>query len=160
MLLIEFDENKPFVLFENHASSDISSSSLLSKLTLLLVHFPRLRLLWARRPLHAVAIFDEIKRRSRDEPSAATAAAMGVGAAALAAAAGADGTDAPVLDLSAQDVLRCMPGVDATNCRRLMNNVRDLRELTMKSERQLAPLVGLANASALYAFLHRADEPS
>ena len=57
---------------------------------------------------------------------AATAAAMGVGAAALAAAAGADGADAPVLDLSAQDVLRCVPGVDATNCRRLMNNVRDL----------------------------------
>ena len=46
-LLIEFEEGKPFALINpSDITSDISPQAISSKLSLLLLHFPKLRLLW------------------------------------------------------------------------------------------------------------------
>ena len=41
-----------------------------SKLSLLLLHFPKLRLLWSRSPAHTVAIFAALKSGNQSEPDA------------------------------------------------------------------------------------------
>ncbi len=51
-----------------------------SKLVLLTLHFPRLRLLWSR-SLHATADLFRALKEGRDEPDALAAAAIGARAA-------------------------------------------------------------------------------
>jgi hypothetical protein len=76
-LLLEFDENRQFGLCTKaELATDLSPTSTLSKLCLLLLHFPRLRLLWSRQPLHTIAIFDALKRGAA-QPDLERAAAVG-----------------------------------------------------------------------------------
>ncbi len=53
VLLIEFDHKKPFQLntYQEIASNDISPHHTSSKLVLLVIHFPKLRLLWCSNPV-------------------------------------------------------------------------------------------------------------
>ena len=85
MLLIEFDPAKPFALsaYSNAASvtGPISAAELSSKLALLTLHFPQLRILWARSPQAAAALFARLKA-GQPEPELASGA--GVSAAAMA----------------------------------------------------------------------------
>ena len=69
----------------NELGDDIGVNSLSSRLVLLALHFPRLRLIWSR-SLHATAaIFRDLKA-NMDEPDPVRAAAIG-GSEALAASA-------------------------------------------------------------------------
>ena len=77
-LLIECDEGRPFGLVNpSEIGQDISPSSVLSKLCLLLLHFPKLRVLWSRSPSHTVSIFAALKEGCA-QPDAAAAAAVGL----------------------------------------------------------------------------------
>ncbi|GBG34527.1 DNA repair endonuclease XPF [Hondaea fermentalgiana] len=77
-LLIEFDEGKPFSLQAvTDISSDISHSSILSKMVLLTMHFPALRLLWSPSP-HATVDLFKLMKTNYDNPEAALAAAIGM----------------------------------------------------------------------------------
>ena len=61
-LLIEFDQHRPFRLLALHEfSEEISSRSLMSKLVLLALHFPRARLIWSRSSVHTVKLFQILK---------------------------------------------------------------------------------------------------
>lgn len=56
---------------------DVTPTSIISKLSLLVMHFPRLRLVWSR-SLHATAeIFASLKS-NQDEPDEAKATRVGV----------------------------------------------------------------------------------
>jgi len=74
MLLIEFDANKSFTL-EPFADLNLSSNSgaasaapdLQSKLVLLTLAFPRLRIIWSSSPYQTAEIFSELKKQ-QDEP--------------------------------------------------------------------------------------------
>ena len=60
MLLIEFDQNKPFALQgKYYLSKDIASSDLVQRLQLLTIHFPKLRILWSPSP-HATGKNDKL----------------------------------------------------------------------------------------------------
>ncbi|CAN7939277.1 unnamed protein product, partial [Ixodes hexagonus] len=62
VLLIEFTQSQPFCLQGKYGvSSDVSSQSFVSKLILLTMHFPRLRILWCQTPYATAEIFDLIK---------------------------------------------------------------------------------------------------
>lgn len=77
VLLIEFDENKPFMLQGRYyLSSDISSNDITSKLQLLTLHFPRLRIVWSQSPFASAQLFHELKD-GREEPISSVAAAIG-----------------------------------------------------------------------------------
>lgn len=56
---------------------DLQNNSLISKLVLLLTHFPRLRVFWSR-SLHATAAIYAALKQNQDDPDAASAAAVGV----------------------------------------------------------------------------------
>ena len=147
VLLIEFEQGKPFSLQSaSDVAQEISPNAITSKLSLLLIHHPKLRLLWSRSAAHTVAIFQALKS-GQDEPDVQTAASLG-GNAAYAE---------QVFNMTPQDVLRTLPGVHQHNYRRLMNAVRNLRELASKTAAELAAILGPQNASLLHAFLHREE---
>ena len=145
-LLIECEDHRPFGLINaNELGPEIAPQSLLSKLSLLLLHFPKMRLLWSRSPAHTVAIFSALKQ-GQSEPDAAVAASVGAPHVRDAG---------QVFNMAPQDFLRQLPGVHAHNYRKLMNSVPNLEALARKTRDELAALIGAQNARLLHDFLHR-----
>ncbi|KAM4631738.1 DNA repair endonuclease XPF [Discoglossus pictus] len=147
ILLIEFDPNKPFSLTSrNSIHQEISVNDITSKITLLTLHFPRLRILWCPSPYATAELFEELKQ-NRPQPDAATAMAIT-----------ADSETIPESDRynpGPQDFLLKMPGVNAKNCRAIMNNVKNIAELTALSLEKLTGILGNASAAKqLYEFMH------
>lgn len=78
VLLIEFDQDRAFALqSQADLGEDIDSSNVLSRLSLLLLHFPRLRLVWSRSQHATAEVFKSLKA-NQDEPDPLVAAAVGV----------------------------------------------------------------------------------
>lgn len=78
ILLIEFDSSRAFTMnAATDITSEISNSSIISKLCLLCIHFPALRVLWSRDPEMTADMFYELKQLF-DEPDEAAAVASGV----------------------------------------------------------------------------------
>lgn len=149
VLLIEFDPSKPFSLAPRGAFfQEMSSSDVSSKLTLLTLHFPRLRLLWCPSPHATAELFEELKQ-NKPQPDAATAMAIT-----------ADSETLPESDRynpGPQDFVLKMPGVNAKNCRSLMNQVKNIAELATLSLERLTTILGHSgNAKQLHDFLHTA----
>ena len=65
-LLIEFDEDIPFKIQdqqkESIAGQEISPQSVISKITLLTLHFPNLQIIWSKSPRHTAEILMDLKR--------------------------------------------------------------------------------------------------
>ena len=66
ILLIEFDESIAFKLIDSAAEmtagGEINPASVISKLSLLTLHFPNLQIFWSKGPSHTAEIFRELKR--------------------------------------------------------------------------------------------------
>jgi hypothetical protein len=78
MLLIEFEGDRAFALQPpSELGPEIDPRNVVSRLCLLLLHFPRLRLMWSR-SLHATADLFLALKSNQDEPDAAAAALVGV----------------------------------------------------------------------------------
>nr|CAG4636872.1 EOG090X03DI [Ceriodaphnia reticulata] len=77
MLLIEFDHDKPFALQGKYylSNDDSSLTDVTSRLQLLTLHFPRLRIVWSPGPYATAEIFAELKK-GRDQPDPVKAASL------------------------------------------------------------------------------------
>lgn len=139
LLLIEFDERRPFNLLPGEVRPDISISDTGSKLCLLLLHFPRLRLIWSSSLAQTAEIFRELKR---DQPDPT----VSVG--------GEESTGIGEWDPVARDMLLALPGVTVSNGYLIMKHVRCMRDLCRLSQGQLQDLLGTESARKLYNFLH------
>ncbi|XP_057606413.1 DNA repair endonuclease XPF [Hippopotamus amphibius kiboko] len=147
VLLIEFDPTKPFSLMSRGAfHQEISSNDVSSKLTLLTLHFPRLRLLWCPSPHATAELFEELKQ-NKPQPDAGMAMAVTADSETL--------PEAEKYNPGPQDFLLKMPGVNAKNCRSLMNHVKNIAELAGLSLDELASVLGnAASAKQLHDFIH------
>ncbi|KAL4685343.1 hypothetical protein H8959_000940 [Pygathrix nigripes] len=147
VLLIEFDPSKPFSLTARGALfQEISSNDISSKLTLLTLHFPRLRILWCPSPHATAELFEELKQ-NKPQPDAATALAITADSETL--------PESEKYNAGPQDFLLKMPGVNAKNCRSLMHHVKNIAELATLSQDKLTSILGnAANAKQLYDFIH------
>ena len=147
MLLIEFDPTKPFSLMSRGAfHQEISSNDVSSKLTLLTLHFPRLRILWCPSPHATAELFEELKQ-NKPQPDATTAMAVSADSETL--------PEAEKYNPGPQDFLLKMPGINAKNCRSLMNHVKNIAELASLPFDKLASMLGnTASARQLYDFIH------
>ncbi|ELW67666.1 DNA repair endonuclease XPF [Tupaia chinensis] len=147
VLLIEFDPSKPFSLTSRGALyQEISSNDISSKLTLLTLHFPRLRILWCPSPHATAELFEELKQ-NKPQPDAATAMAITADSETL--------PESEKYNPGPQDFLLKMPGVNAKNCRSLMTHVKNIAELATLSQDKLTSILGnSANAKLLYDFIH------
>ncbi|OPJ79432.1 DNA repair endonuclease XPF [Patagioenas fasciata monilis] len=147
ILLIEFDPNKPFSLIPRGSlHQEISSNDVTSKLTLLTLHFPKLRILWCPSPHATAELFEELKQ-NHPQPDAETAMAITADSEIL--------PESDKYNPGPQDFLLKMPGVNAKNCRAIMNHVKSIAELVTLSKDQLAKILGnAANATQLFEFIH------
>lgn len=155
VLLIEFDPAKPFSLMSrSDFRNEISSNDVSSKLTLLTLHFPRLRILWCPSPHATAELFTELKQ-GRPEPDAAAAQAVTAESDTVA-------ESSDLYNPGPYDFLLKMPGVNTKNYRAVMRNADSLADLAKLSQEKLAEILGNANnAKLLYEFIHNvADVPA
>ncbi|KAG9063825.1 hypothetical protein KI688_003937 [Linnemannia hyalina] len=146
VLLIEFDEDKSFSLQDKaDIRADISVTELSSKLVLLTLAFPSLRLIWSSSVHSTVEIFEDLKR-SEDEPDMQQAQAVGV-----------DANQAidSAYNLTPQDILRSLPGITSKNYKQVMRHVESIRELAELDVASLSNIVGEGPAKTLWEFFHK-----
>ncbi|VVB09478.1 unnamed protein product [Arabis nemorensis] len=139
VLLIEFSQDKSFSFQSaSDISDDVAPYNIISKLSLLVLHFPRLRILWSR-SLHATAEIFTTLKSNQDEPDETRAIRVGVPS-----EEGIIENDirAENYNSSAVEFLRRLPGVSDANYRSIMENCKSLSELASLPVEKLAELVG------------------
>nr|XP_031840171.1 DNA repair endonuclease XPF isoform X1 [Nomia melanderi]XP_031840172.1 DNA repair endonuclease XPF isoform X1 [Nomia melanderi]XP_031840173.1 DNA repair endonuclease XPF isoform X1 [Nomia melanderi]XP_031840174.1 DNA repair endonuclease XPF isoform X1 [Nomia melanderi] len=152
MLLIEFDPNKPFC-FQGHyyASKDVQNMFITSKLQLLTLHFPRLKLVWSPGPHATAQLFEELKL-GKCQPDAIKAAQIGI-------------EDSKHMELEKfnariQDFIARLPGVTTKNLYSILNNGQSLDHLNKLTKEELTEMIGNKNeARMLYSALHEKSSP-
>ncbi|KAK4699648.1 DNA excision repair protein ERCC-4, partial [Phenoliferia sp. Uapishka_3] len=159
ILLIEFDEKKSFNL-ETYANERSTGKNeppstevdLRSKIVLLTITFPKLRIIWSSSPYQTVDIFRELKE-NRDEPDVAKAVSVGIDEAAGGATA--EGSGEAGLAFAPQELLRCLPGITTTNYRYVMGKVENIEALCELPLEGVQELIGAEKGKTLYRFLHQ-----
>lgn len=155
-LLIEFAADKAFSLVAPHeVSAEIQQGAITSRIALLALSFPNLKMLWARSAASTVEIFKTIA--SNHEPvdvqkAVAVGAVLTGDSDAQGDAGGGEDHEAAT---AAREILLSLPGINVHNFREVMNGVENLSELSKMSEVQLTPLVGPVSAKKLYAFFRQ-----
>lgn len=151
VLLIEFSQDKSFSFQSaSDIGDDVTPHNIISKLSLLLLHFPRLRIIWSRSLYATAEIFASLKS-NQDEPDEARATRVGVPSE--------DGiieddVRAENYNTSAVEFLRRLPGVTDSNYRGLMDGCKSLAEVALLPVERLAELMGgLKAARTLREFL-------
>ncbi|CAN6461150.1 unnamed protein product [Victoria cruziana] len=139
VLLIEFSQDKSFSFQSaSDIGEDVVPTSIISKLSLLVLHFPRLRLVWSR-SLHATAeVFASLKA-NQDEPDEAAAMRVGVPSEEGIIQ---DDVRAENYNTSAVEFLRRLPGVTDSNYRKIMDGCKSLADLAILPVEELAELMG------------------
>ncbi|XP_074643083.1 DNA repair endonuclease XPF-like isoform X2 [Tubulanus polymorphus] len=152
ILLIEFDQNKAFSLYQSKygVTEDYGQDDVLSKLTLLTMHFPNLRILWCVSPYATAELFEELKE-GKEQPDPAKALAVtgdAVGSESL----------SDKYNHGPQDMLLKMPGINSKNYFLIMDNVKDMAELVTLTEAELSAILKSSiNAKLLWDFLNRKE---
>ncbi|KAG2072910.1 hypothetical protein BDR04DRAFT_1073253 [Suillus decipiens] len=168
ILLIEFEENKAFSLetvaesAKSYAKptnkypakkstgptdSDRAPPSIQSKLVLLILHFPRVRIIWSSSPYGTADIFNDLKANTF-EPDPNRAIAIG---------AEEDSEAGAGINAAAEELLRCLPGVTAKNVKYVMNKVGSIRELCELDRKGVQDILGVEPGNACYDFMHRGE---
>ncbi|KAL1915153.1 uncharacterized protein VTP21DRAFT_7634 [Calcarisporiella thermophila] len=146
VLLIEFDEGKSFSLQAlGDMKSDITLSDIQSKLALLLIAFPRLRLMWSSSAHATAEMFEDLKTLG-DEPDAVKAAGVGV-------------VEGEEIDsewnLTPMDMLRSIPGITSKNYKHVLQVAGSMAELAEMSVEQLKGVIGEVAAKKVWGFFRQ-----
>lgn len=154
MLLIEFDQNKSFTL-EPFAdlSGNLKSvnpnevpSDLQSKIVLLTLAFPRLRIIWSSSPYQTAEIFEALKTQ-QDEPDPVAAVRAGLDKDMKA--------EDQAFNLEPHDMLSVVPGITPKNIKNLTLVTENIREVANMSKEELEPHIGKEAARQVYGFFNR-----
>ena len=152
MLLIEFDQNRSFTLDTfgtDHTTSSLKAenpSDLQSKIALLTLAFPRLKIIWSSSPYQTAEIFDELKKQ-QEEPDPIKAVQVGL-------IAGEDPSD-QTFNQTPQEMLRVVPGMSEKNLSRITLEVRNVAEVSNLGEEELDVLIGKEAGRQVYRFFNR-----
>ncbi|KAJ7889609.1 hypothetical protein B0H13DRAFT_2041364 [Mycena leptocephala] len=167
ILLIEFEEDKAFSLeivsdIKSHAKpsnkyppkksggsseQEHVSPMLQSKLVLLMLSFPRVRIIWASSPYATAEIFADLKA-SMPEPDPGKAIAVG---------AEEDPEAGAGVNAAAEELLRCLPGITAKNVKYVTTKIRNVRELCEMSLVQVQEILGIEPGKTCWDFMHRGE---
>jgi DNA excision repair protein ERCC-4 len=153
MLLIEFEQNKSFTLepFADLSNSMGTSTSttaadLQSKIVLLTLAFPRLRIIWSSDPYQTAEIFENLKTQEA-EPDPVAAAKVGLDAG--------TGAEEQAFNREPQDMLRVIPGITSKNLKNLVLQVENIVELSNMSVAELEPIIGREAGRQVYQFFYK-----
>lgn len=152
MLLIEFDAQKAFTLepFADLSSAlgtaSVLGSDLQSKLVLLCLAFPRLRIIWSSSPYQTAEIFEELKKQ-QEEPDPIKAVSIGLELG--------DDPETRTFNQTPQDMLRAVPGVNSKVLARLIIEYDNVQEVANADAEELAELIGWENTRQIRGFFDR-----
>jgi DNA excision repair protein ERCC-4 len=159
MLLVEFDQNKSFTLepFADLSGSVASISAanaggagndLQSKIVLLTLAFPKLRVIWSSSPYETAEIFERLKAQEEEpDPIAAVRAGLDEGASPQG--------EEQVFNPVPQEMLAAVPGVTQKNVASLAWQTENIREVANMTVEELDPIVGREAAGKIYGFFAR-----
>ncbi|KAI0147502.1 DNA repair endonuclease XPF [Xylariaceae sp. FL1272] len=154
MLLIEFDQNKSFTL---EPFADLSGnlrsvnpnevpSDLQSKIVLLTLAFPRLRVIWSSSPYQTAEIFEGLKTQEPEpDPLAAVRAGLEKDMKA----------EDQAFNLEPHEMLGVVPGVTPQNLKNLTLVAENVREVANMSVEELEPLIGKEAGRKVAGFFGR-----
>jgi DNA excision repair protein ERCC-4 len=151
MLLIEFDQNKSFTLEPfadlsgnlKSVNPDNISSDLQSKIVLLTLAFPKLRIIWSSSPYQTAEIFESLKAQEEEpDPIAAVRAGLENNE---------DAEEQP-FNQQPEEMLMHVPGVTSKNLKNLTLETENIRDIANMSVEELAPLVGAEPARRIERF--------
>lgn len=148
ILLIEFDQNKPFSLQgKYYLSNEVSSQNVSSKLILLTLHFPQLRILWCHSP-YATAEMFEILKHGKEQPQVDQVVKV-------TDKYSSSESSSDKYNAAAQDFLSRMPGINSKNIHLIMNKIKNIAELVSLTLEQLTQILeNSSNAKLLYESIH------
>ncbi|KAJ7758792.1 hypothetical protein DFH07DRAFT_448152 [Mycena maculata] len=166
ILLIEFEEDKAFSLemvsdIKSYAKptnkyppkkaggseQEHASPLLQSKLVLLMLSFPRVRIIWASSPYATTEIFADLKA-NMPEPDPRTAIAVG---------AEEDPEAGAGVNAAAEELLRCLPGITAKNVKYVTSKIKNVRELCEMDLKGVQAILGIEPGKACWEFIHRGE---
>jgi DNA excision repair protein ERCC-4 len=122
-----------------------AQQSLQGKLVLLLLAFPRVRILWASSPHATAALFADLQRGA-PPPDVARAVAIG-----------ADADGGTGANAAGEELLRAIPGVGAKNAGYVMGKVGSVRELCEMSMRDVQGVLGAEPGRTCWEFMHKGE---
>lgn len=163
-LLIEFDPDKNFSLINsNELGGEIRNDSITSKLSLLTMKFPTLRVLWSRSPHETLKIFKKLKR-NHQEVDVDKAIDIGKNESLDELLLGGedghyneDGENDGAND-AAKTMLLQLPGVNAHNARKIMSECDSIAELAELSREELRLIAGPVAGQKLFTFFRQRFE--
>lgn len=129
------------------AESDRAPPSIQSKLVLLTLHFPRVRIIWSSSPYATTDIFNDLKANNA-EPDPCRAIAIG---------AEEDADVGAGVNAAAEELLRCIPGVTAKNAKYVMSKVGSVRELCELKKEEVQGILGVEPGNVCWDFMHRGE---
>jgi DNA excision repair protein ERCC-4 len=124
-----------------------ASPLLQSKIVLLLLSFPRVRIIWASSPYATAEIFADLKANT-PEPDARQAVAVG---------AEEDPEAGAGVNAAAEELLRCLPGITAKNVKYVAGKIRNVRELCEMDMKDVQTILGIEPGKACWEFLHQGE---
>ncbi|KAL7752655.1 DNA repair protein RAD16 [Sorochytrium milnesiophthora] len=152
LLLIEFDHTRAFSLQSSEVKSDSAAYDLAAKLVLLTLHFPKLRLLWSSSPHASTEMFQDLKK-NQGEPSAE--AAMEIGVEHTRGSSAASNSTLSPDNLTAQDILRALPGITSKNYKVVMEKVDSVYDLAQMTRAEMRAMLGDESGNRLFDFFSR-----
>jgi DNA excision repair protein ERCC-4 len=143
VLLIEFGEGKPFELQSPEDAG--KDKDLVPKLSVLVIHFPRLRILWSRSAHATATLFEDLMSEAQpiDVDYSLAAGVAGKGSTPS------DGSE----NSAAVRFLKKLPGVEDGNFRAIMRKVRCVADLCNLSRGELKEVLGEINSRRLHKVL-------
>jgi DNA excision repair protein ERCC-4 len=152
-LLIEFDPSKSFSLQNaSDLGHEIKSDSISSRLAVLTLHCPKLRLLWSRGPHETLKLFKALKQNHDDVD---VLKAVDIGKSESEEHLLPTDDDDDEVNEVARDILLRLPGVNHEAARRIVQEVDSLADLCTLSRDDLRRIVGPSNGQKLFTFLRQ-----
>ncbi|TNV85624.1 hypothetical protein FGO68_gene6330 [Halteria grandinella] len=173
ILLIEFDESVPFKLYDGQNEStmggDVNPQSIISKISLLTLHFPLLQIMWSKGPQHTAELFKELRRQTSSflggisvkDPDLSRIAKIGTvgesGDADVGLEEQKDDSDDYKKYLPLE-FLKKLPGVDSNNVGKLTKAAHTITDLNLMTEEELQKVVSTKSAKDIKSFLEKKVE--
>ncbi|KAK3905010.1 hypothetical protein C8A05DRAFT_41971 [Staphylotrichum tortipilum] len=155
MLLIEFDQNKSFTLepfadlsgsLASVSAANAGANDLQSKIVLLTLAFPKLRIIWSSSPYETAEIFERLKAHE-EEPDPIAAVRAG-----LESDAQAEEQQQQMFNARPQEMLAAVPGVTPKNIMSLVLQTENIKEVANMTVDELNPMVGREAAGKICGF--------
>lgn len=159
MLLIEFDQNKSFTLepfadlsgsLASVSAANAGMNDIQSKLVLLTLAFPKLRIIWSSSPYETAEIFERLKAQE-DEPDPIAAVNAGLDG----MAAEDPQQQGQAFNMEPQEMLAAVPGVTPKNIANLTMETENIKEVANMEVGELEKVVGKEAARQIHGFFNK-----